>query len=161
MEQLTLFATPYKYIMDTSSILSQKPGEPHTRLVYKSQWENIEHCMKEKVIVTCSEIVDEIKDRDIISWLNIQHCDVLDIDDEVQMNVRRIVTDNPKMIEFTGKSGTSSGDAFLIATAMKYGLAVITEENPDKPTKIPQICKKYGLRAMNITKLCEVEGWKF
>ena len=99
MEQLTLFATPYKYIMDTSSILSQKPGEPHTRLVYKSQWENIEHCMKEKVIVTCSEIVDEIKDRDIISWLNIQHCDVLDIDDEVQMNVRRIVTDNPKMIE--------------------------------------------------------------
>ena len=37
MEQLTLFATPYKYIMDTSSILSQKPGEPHTRLVYKSQ----------------------------------------------------------------------------------------------------------------------------
>ena len=53
------------------------------------------------------------------------------------------------------------GDAFLIATAMKYGLAVITEENPDKPTKIPQICKKYGLQAMNITKLCEVEGWKF
>ena len=117
--------------------------------------------MKEKVIVTCSEIVDEIKDRDIISWLNIQRCDVLDIDDEVQMNVRRIVTDNPKMIEFTGKSGTSSGDAFLIATAMKYGLAVITEENSDKPTKIPQICKKYGLQAMNITKLCEVEGWKF
>ena len=131
MEQLTLFSAPYKYIMDTSSILSQKPGEPHTRLVYKSQWENIENCMKEKVIVTCSEIVDEIKDREIISWLNIQRCDVLDIDDEVQMNVRRIVTDNPKMIEFTGKSGTSSGDAFLIATAMKYGLAVITEENPE------------------------------
>ena len=117
--------------------------------------------MKEKVIVTCSEIVDEIKDKDIICWLNMQQCDVLDIDDEVQMNVRKIVTDNPKMIEFTGKSGTSSGDAFLIATAMKYGLAVITEENPDKPTKIPQICKKYGLQAMNITKLCEVEGWKF
>ena len=147
--------------MDTSSILSQKPGEPHTRLVYKSQWENIEHCMKEKVIVTCSEIVGEIKDRDILSWLNIQQCDVLDIDNEVQMNVRRIVTDTPKMIEFTGKSGTSSGDAFLIATAMKYGLAVITEENPDKSTKIPQICKKYGLQAMNITELCEVEGWKF
>ena len=79
----------------------------------------------------------------------------------IWLNVRRIVTDNPKMIEFTGKSGTSSGDAFLVATAMKYGLAVITEENPDKPTKIPQICKKYGLQAMNITKLCEVEGWKF
>ena len=46
MEQLTLFATPYKYIMDTSSILSQKPGEPHTRLVNKIHWENIEQSMK-------------------------------------------------------------------------------------------------------------------
>ena len=64
----------------------------------------------------------------------------------------------------------------LIATSLVYEIynfrklhklhtdiedAVITEENPDKPTKIPQICKKYGLQAMNITKLCEVEGWKF
>lgn len=98
MAQLTLYTTRYKYIMDTSSILSQKPGEPHTKLVYRSQWKNIEYYMKEKVIVTCSEVVDEIKDREIISWLNIQQCDVLDIDDEVQINVRRIVTDNPKMI---------------------------------------------------------------
>ena len=44
MEQMTLFDSerPYKYIMDTSSILSQKPGETHTRLVYESQWERIE-----------------------------------------------------------------------------------------------------------------------
>ena len=71
------------------------------------------------------------------------------------------MTDNPKMIEFTGKSGTSSGDAFLIATAMKYKLTVITEENPDKQNKIPQICKRYGIEAIDITKLCEREGWTF
>ena len=43
MEQMTLFDSerPYKYIMDTSSILSQKPGETHTRLVYKSQCDAI------------------------------------------------------------------------------------------------------------------------
>lgn len=65
------------------------------------------------------------------------------------------------MIEFTGKSGTSSGDAFLIATAMKYGLTVITEENRDSPKKIPQICKKYGINSVNVTQLCEAEGWIF
>ena len=75
--------------------------------------------------------------------------------------MRQIVTEHPKMIEFTGKSGTSSGDAFLIATAMKYDLAVITEENPDKETKIPKICQSYGIRAMNITELCEQENWIF
>ena len=65
------------------------------------------------------------------------------------------------MIVFSGNTGTSSGDAFLIATAMKYGLIVITEENPDSPVKIPQVCKSYGIDAVNITELSEKEGWKF
>ena len=79
----------------------------------------------------------------------------------IQRFLRKIVTENPKMIEFTGKSGTSSGDAFLIATAMKYGLIIITEENKDKQMKIPQISKKYGITSLNITSLCEMEQWKF
>ena len=66
MEQMTLFGNerPYKYIMDTSSILSQKPGETHTRLVYESQWERIEEYMRSHSIVTCSEIFEEIKDKE-------------------------------------------------------------------------------------------------
>lgn len=151
----------YKYIMDTSSILSQKPGETHTRLVYKSQWERIEEYMRSHSIVTCSEIFEEIKDKEIKEWIFSQQCTVLEIDDDIQNNVRKIVTENPKMIEFTGKSGTSSGDAFLIATAMKYGLIIITEENKDKQMKIPQISKKYGITSVNITSLCEMEQWKF
>ncbi len=38
---------------------------------------------------------------------------------------------------------------------------IITEENKDKQTKIPQISKKYGITAVNITSLCELEQWKF
>lgn len=112
-------------------------------------------------IVTCSEIFEEIKDKEIKEWISSQQCTVLEIDDDIQNNVRKIVTENPKMIEFTGKSGTSSGDAFLIATAMKYGLIIITEENKDKQMKIPQISKKYGITSVNITSLCEMEQWKF
>ena len=105
--------------------------------------------------------MEEIKDKDIFGWVKKQKCIVLNIDEGVQYYVRRLVTENPKMIEFTGNSETSSGDVFLIATAIKYGLTVITEENRDKPTKIPQICKKYGLKAINITELCEIEEWIF
>ena len=97
----------------------------------------------------------------IRDWLHLQHCNILDIDDEIQRNVRKIVTEHPKMIEFTSKTGTSSGDAFLIATAMKYNLTIITEENPDKLTKIPQISKCYGLNSVNITELCDKENWTF
>ncbi len=161
MEQLTLFKPPYKYIIDTSSIMSQKPTEPHRRSVYKGKWEKIEESMRDQRIVTCSEIVEEVSDKEISQWLTRQQCVVLDIDEDIQRNVRQIVTDHPKMIEFTGKSGTSSGDAFLIATAMKYDLTVITEENPDKENKIPKICEAYGIKALNITELCEQENWIF
>lgn len=162
MEQLTLFPPPWKYIIDTSAILSQKSNEAHRRNVYKEQWNRIDEYIRNKIIVTCSEIAEEVQDKPIQEWLLTQQCVILDIDDEVQNNVRKIVSEHPKMIEFTGgKGGSSSGDAFLIATAMKYNLAVITEENPDKPTKIPQICKCYGIAVLNITELCEQEGWEF
>ena len=41
MEQLMLFDFPYKYIIDTSSLLTQKENESHSRIVYKSLWKKI------------------------------------------------------------------------------------------------------------------------
>lgn len=95
------------------------------------------------------------------NWLGSKQCVILPIDDEVQRNVKRIVTEHPKMISFSGGKGSSSGDAFLIATAMKYNLTIITEENKDKQNKIPNICKYYGIPTMSITELCVAEGWVF
>jgi predicted nucleic acid-binding protein len=118
--------------------------------------------MKEQKIVICSEKKDEIKDKDIVKWLKELNCVVLDVDDEIQENVIHTVKEHPKLITFVkSKSAGSSGDAFLIATAMKYGLAVITEEKKDVPNKIPHVCKTFGVSCMNIDELCTVEGWQF
>ena len=65
------------------------------------------------------------------------------------------------MINFTAGKGSSSGDAFIIATAMKYDLIIITEEKKDQKLKIPDICNHYGIKTMNITELCVAEGWVF
>ena len=161
MGEITTNELPFRYIIDTSSILSQKANEPHRRQVFKSMWQKIDNYIKDGIIVTCSEVSEEIKDEKIKEWLKTLLCTVIDIDSDIQVNVKRIVTEHPKMIEFTSGSGTSSGDAFLIATAMKYGLTIITEENPDKPTKIPQIGKSYGVDVVNITVLCDREHWEF
>ena len=161
MEKLTALSRA-KYIIDASSILSQNPTEKHRRHVQKSLWEKIDSYIHDGIIVTCSEVAGEIKDKDIKSRLQELGCVELLIDDEIQLNVRKIVTDVPNMIEFTpNNSGSSSGDAFLIATAMKYGLTVITEENKDKRYKIPQICKRYGIEAIDILMFCEKESWSF
>ena len=162
MEQITLFPPPYKYLIDSSSILAQKPADSFPRLVHRSLWEKIEKSIRKKIIATCSEIKEEVKNDDVVgNWLGSHECVILPIDDEVQLNVRKIVTEHPKMIIFSDGQGSSSVDAFLIATAMKYNLTIITEENRDKQNKIPSICRDYGVNTMNITGLCIAEGWEF
>ena len=162
MEQLTLFPPTYKYLIDSSSILSQKEKDSFPRRVHKSLWETIDKSIEEQLIITCSEIEEEVKKDDVVgTWLKSKHCLIIPIDDEIQINVRKIVTENPQMIDFSAGSGSSSGDAFLIATAIKYKLTIITEENKDKKNKIPDISRKYGINTLSITDLCIEEGWEF
>lgn len=159
MEQLRLIPLPYKYIIDASSIFSQKPDEPNRRRVYKGLWQRIDDYIKDQIIVTCSEIESEIKDKDLLDWLHFQQCEILPITDEIQANVRKIVNEHPNLIDFS--KCKSSGDAFLIATAMEYGLTVITEEEKVSSKKIPAICKSYNIPCVNITELCTEENWEF
>ena len=148
-----------KYIIDTSSILSQKDNEPHRRTINKTLWNHIDELIRQKRIVTCSEIIDEVNDDDIKKWFTGLECEILPIDDDVQENVKKVVTSNPQLIDF--KQVKSSGDAFLIATAMKYGLTVITEENKTGQKKIPFVCRDLGIPCVDILGLCEHEGWSF
>ena len=157
--QPTLFPPPYRYVMDACSIISQKPDEPHRRHVYSSMWKMIDKLVFEKTIVTCSEIEIEVEDEELKEWLAQCGCVILAIDDEVQRNVAKIVSEHPRLLNF--KNAKSSGDAFLIATAMRYGLAVVTEEDKVSDKKIPHVCRNYNIPCFNITELAEKEGWSF
>lgn len=150
---------PYKYIIDTCAILSQKPNEKHRRTRFKTLWKNIDELIKKSVIVTSSEIIDEVDDSDIKNSLKLLRCVVIDVDEEIQENVAALLQKKPQLVDF--KQNKSSGDAFLIATAMKYGLTIITEENPDKPFKIPKVSECVGVACTDVLGLCELEDWEF
>lgn len=158
-EQQTILPLPYRYAIDTCSIISQKPDEPHRRNVYSTLWERIDALVGEQVVVICSEIKSEVEDEELQQWIARHQCVVLDIDDDIQQFVVKVVTEHPELIDF--KNAKSSADAFLIATAMKYKLSVITEENKTSSKKIPKICEAYGIPCINITELAEKEGWQF
>lgn len=162
MEQLSLFEPIFKdarYIIDASSIMNQKLTEPYRRNVHKTLWKNIEELINQKIIVTCSEVRDELKDEDIIDWIKRNGCYVIDIDDEIQSNVITIVNTYTKLLDFS--TIKSSGDAFLIATAKKYKLTVITEEKKRSEKKIPYVCEQLSIDCINILELCEREDWQF
>lgn len=148
-----------RYIIDTSSILSQKDNEPHRRTINKTLWRHIDELVQQKRIVTCSEIIEEVNDAGIKKWFLDLHGEILPIDDEIQENVKKVVTSNPQLVDF--KQMKSSGDAFLIATAIKYGLTVITEENKKGEKKIPFVCRDLRVPCVDILGLCENEGWSF
>lgn len=150
---------PIRYIIDTSSILSQKDNEPHRRTINKTLWKHIDELIVQKRIVTCSEIIEEVNDDDLKKWFVSLQGEIFPIDDEVQDNVKKVVTSNPQLIDF--KQIKSSGDAFLIATAMKYGLTVITEESKKGEKKIPFVCNNLKIPCVDILGLCEQEGWSF
>lgn len=146
-----------KYIIDTSAMLSQKANEQYRRNVYQSLWNKIDNMIREQEIVTCSEIASEVHDEEIKDWMIQCGMEILPIDDEVQDNVTEIVTViNKELVDF--KENKSSGDVFLIATARKYDLAVITEERGKSPKKIPFTCEKMGISCMNLLEFMEQNG---
>ena len=156
-EQMTLIPPPYRYIIDTCSILSQKSDEPHRRSVYSTLWKKIDEMVLSGEIVICSEIKEEVEDDALQPW--IRQCTILEVDSVVQQYVTKVVNEHPDLLSFTNMK--SSGDAFLIATAMKYRIAVITEESKTSPKRIPKICEAYNIPCYNVTELAEKEGWSF
>lgn len=146
-----------KFIIDTSAILSQKPNEAYRRNVYKRLWSKIEEMIGKQEIVSCSEIGDEVQDEEVKAWMDQCGMLILPIDDEVQEIVKDIVTSvNTKLVDF--KSNKSSGDVFLIATAKKWNLTVITEESKESTKKIPYTCSKMGIKCVSLLEFMEKIG---
>lgn len=161
IHQISLFEeeTPYKYIIDTCSILAQKDNDTHPRSIHKSMWQDIDDLIKNDVIVISREILEEVDDKEIKNKLLELEPKIIDIDEEIQMNVKKVLRECPELIDFAKVK--SSGDAFLIATAMEYGLIVITEENADSPKKIPKVCEKLNVECTNILGLCKMQKWSY
>ncbi|MDR1165512.1 MAG: DUF4411 family protein [Deltaproteobacteria bacterium] len=156
-----LFTGSYKYIIDASSILSQKNDEQNRRIVLESLWDKIDSLVQNRIIVTCSEIADEAKKDDFIQtikWVKQTNCVIIEVDYNIQENVIEIVSAFPDLIDFS--KSKNSGDAFLLATAKKYALTVITEENKEKKNKIPMIAKALQINAISLMDMCAVEGLK-
>ena len=161
IHQMSLFdeEKPYRYIIDTCSILAQKDGDTHPRSIYQTLWKDIDDLIENKIIVLSREILEEVDDKDIKNSLLKMEPTIIDIDEEIQSNVKQVLRTSPDLIDFAKVK--SSGDAFLIATAMAYGLTVITEEKTDSPKKIPKVCEKLGIKCVNIFGLCRLQNWTY
>ena len=163
--QSSIFDINFKYIIDACSVFSQNVGASYPRTVYKGLWDEIDGLARTRELVICRQIANEIlsgkKDDLAKEWLRNSGILIIDEDRLVQKKVERVVNTAPQLLRFGTIRKSSSGDAFLIATAMDYHLTIITEENKRSPVKIPQVAQKLGVDSMSISELAESRGWSF
>jgi predicted nucleic acid-binding protein len=149
----------YKYLIDGCALVSQKSNGQYRRKVLRTLWIKIDNLIIDKVIVTCKEVKDRLAVDDADKFLRKVGCVIFDINQEIQLNVTKIVNAHPDLIEI--KNSKSSCDAFMIATAMAYHLKIITEKDKNYLRKLPRVSAAYDIACLNITDLAEAENLSF
>jgi len=130
---------------------------------FASVWARFDALIDEGRLRSSIEVYNELekKDDELFKWCKDRKEKMfVEIDDDIQGHVRRIMTAYPRLVD-TSK-GRSGADPFVIALAAAANpiMTVVTEEHPGK-TKIPDVCKKEGIKFRNLADLIEQEGWKF
>ena len=102
------------------------------------------------------------KDDEATDWATAQKDLFVDIDEEVQLSVREIMAEHPKLVKLDG-AGWSGTDPFVIALARVHGAIVICEEktrsliNP----RIPDVCGALGVLCLRMVDLIREQDWTF
>lgn len=153
------------YCFDTSALIhGWRRAYPPRR--FAPVWKAFEDLIDEGRMVASVEVLNELKkkDDDVYEWAKARkESFFLDIDDDVQAHVVRIMGAYPKLVD-TGK-GKSGGDPFVIAQALagKPKLVIVTQEeggSADKP-RIPFVCQQERVRHINLLTLIDEEDWVF
>lgn len=153
------------YCIDTSSLVhAWRRAYPPKR--FSGLWAAIDQLIDNGRLLATIEVYHELKKKDdeIFAWAkDRKEAMFVEIDDDVQGEVVRIMQEYPKLVD-TGK-GKSGGDPFVIAQALAGNphLVVITQEaggKADKP-RIPYVCDQEGVRHIDLLRLIEEEDWTF
>ena len=151
------------YSIDTSALIDGWVRY-YRPTVFRRLWEMMGGLVSDRQLIASRSVYREIETREdrLIDWAK-EHADIFVEDDEtVQTRVRDILDSWPRTFDVTRY--VTGADAFVIAHAQCREFAVVTGEkpsnNPDAP-KIPDVCRHYDVRCMNLMDMIEERGWQF
>jgi hypothetical protein len=108
------------------------------------------------------EVYNELqkKDDELFAWCKERKEKMfVEIDDDTQTAVARIMRDHPKLVDTT--KGRSGADPFVIALAAtgNPAMTVVTEEFLGK-SRIPDVCNAQNILWCGVADLIEKEDWR-
>lgn len=154
-----MLLSTYKYVVDTCSFTHL--GRNYPPDVFPSVWEKVEELILDQLICSVDEVYFEIMSQDdtLSDWARRSRHIFLPIDEDVQRNAIDILQTHSNLLDLN--KNKSGADPFLIALAMVHDCAVVTEEKPSggpERSKIPDVCKAYGIVCMTVLEMLRREG---
>jgi hypothetical protein len=155
-----------KYIFDTSSLIKLKHFYPN---IFQSVWVGLDKLVKEGYFISTREVWNELDGRDqgvhLNKWLK-QNKSIFKIPTRAEL---LLVSEILKVKHFQNLignlhrlKGTPVADPFVIACAKINEGTVVTEEvHKPNAAKIPNVCKKFNIKYMNLHQFMESQNWKF
>lgn len=156
------------YIIDSSSLMELNRHNPID--VFPTVWKRIESLISKGLLIAPKEVLYEIMDGDdqLAEWAKNQSGLFKDPTPRQIEILKDILKQYPSMVKEDKKH---DADSWVIALAIEMASQqtltpikriVVTEEKlrGDK-IKIPLVCQKYNIEAIDILDMFRIEGWKF
>jgi hypothetical protein len=126
-------------------------------------WAKLGALIEEGRLKASIEVYNDLekKDDELFKWCKERRDKlVVDIDDNVQTHVTRIMKAYPRLVDTV--KGRSGSDPFVIALAATTNptMTVVTEEFAGK-VRIPDVCNGEKIDNCGLADLIEREGWTF
>ena len=156
------------YVFDSSSLIALYRMSNDVIPIPERIWVELEKLIKKEVIrshvtvyneITFSRRKPENPDK-LVKWVTPLKQYFMKENDKQLYHVGQITQKYPKIIDLNNER--EQADPWIIAQAIEMKDAntlmppalpiVVTQENKNKPQKIPFICKAYGIKVVNIAQ---------
>jgi hypothetical protein len=151
------------YVIDTCSLTALPRAYPMD--IFQPVWSQIEDLVASRKLISCEDVYLELEaqDDELLEWAKLQKEKglFLPLTAEVQAKTREVLRSHPNLLDL--KKRKSSADAFLVGMALHADASLVTEEKPSggpEKSKIPDVCRAYGIPCINLVEKLRVVGFK-
>ena len=153
-----------RYCLDTN-VFVQAWNKYYSIHLCPDYWRVLDQLAEQGLIFCPVEVKRELEktDDELSAWTKGRPYFFVEVTDQVNRNMRRIMRDFPRLVDST--RGRSIADPWVIAHAMAEGAVVVTKEEPagdqTRRIKIPDVCNALGVEWMNDFEFLNEIGVRF